>query len=476
MSAARLLRLLVLLQERRGWTAPELAERLAVSTRTIRHDVERLRELGYPVAAQSGVGGGYRLGAGAALPPLLLDDEEAVAVAIGLRTAAGGTVAGIEETSLRALTKLDQVLPSRLRRRVSALSAHVVPVARGGATVDGGLLVRIVSACRDREGLRFAYQAFSGERRRRDVEPHELVHLGRFWYLVAWDRDRDDWRSFRLDRIEGTPSSGRRFARHPAPPDGFAAHVSRGRSASRERHRAEIVLHAPIAVLRERVPPAYGTLVALDEHRTLLRTGGDWLGAIAVNVALLEVDFEIRSPPELAREIDRLAHRFARAQASPSARGEVPFVQDARHGIDHPRRMDAGTVRRPVAAIRPQPLLAVADVEASSRWYRAILGAVSGHGGAEYERLLLHGELILQLHHLGTEHHHGPLADPSQALGNGVALWFEADDLAAVVRRIRAADAVMVTDVHRNPNAGRDEIWIRDPDGYLVVFAEGSPP
>ncbi|RCV50191.1 helix-turn-helix transcriptional regulator, partial [Marinitenerispora sediminis] len=189
-TSARLLRLLSLLQTHRDWTGAELADRLGITTRTVRRDVEKLRTLGYPVHAAPGVAGGYRLGAGAALPPLLLDDDEAVAVAVGLRTAAGGTVAGIEESSVRALAKLEQVLPSRLRHRVTTLHAVTVAVPDSGAAVAPDVLTAIAAACRAHERLRFDYRDHAGQPSVRDVEPHRLVHTGRRWYLVAWDTDR----------------------------------------------------------------------------------------------------------------------------------------------------------------------------------------------------------------------------------------------------------------------------------------------
>src|SRR5437868_10156968 len=200
-TSARLLRLLGLLQTRRDWTSAELATRLDVTTRTIRNDMARLRALGYPIEARPGVAGGYRLGAGGALPPLLLSDEEAVAVAIGLRTAAGGSVAGIEEASVRALAKLQQVLPARLRRRVSAFQSYALQVPLAGPQVDPDVLTVIAAACRDHERLRFDYTAHSGTVSRRSVEPYRLVNDRRRWYLVAWDTDRHDWRTFRADRI-----------------------------------------------------------------------------------------------------------------------------------------------------------------------------------------------------------------------------------------------------------------------------------
>ncbi|MCL2729080.1 MAG: YafY family transcriptional regulator, partial [Actinomycetia bacterium] len=209
---ARLLNLLSLLQTPREWPGTELAERLEVSTRTIRRDVDRLRALGYPVEATMGSIGGYRLVAGTALPPLLLDDEEAVAIAVGLRAAAGSAVDGIEEASLRALTKLEQVLPSRLRYRVGALGSAVVSMTGGGPRVDPAALTVLAGAIANHERVRFAYRAGDGAESRRHAEPQRLVASGRRWYLVAWDLDRDDWRMFRVDRLSDVTATGARAA------------------------------------------------------------------------------------------------------------------------------------------------------------------------------------------------------------------------------------------------------------------------
>ncbi len=310
-SSARLLRLLSLLAARRDWTGMDLAQRLCVTTRTVRRDVERLRSIGYPVRATSGPAGGYRLGAGTALPPLLLDDDEAVAVAIGLRTAAGGTVAGIEETSVRALAKLESVLPSRLRRRVAALQAATVPLATAGPAVDPGALVVIASACRDLECLRFAYHDREGNRSTRTVEPHRLVHTGRRWYLVARDVERDDWRTFRVDRI-GTPlATGRRFSQHD-PPDA-ATYVTRAVSTQPYRYHCRVTLQAPATVIAQRVPPTVGLVEALDAHSCVLTTGSDSLDALAAHLMLLGTDFEVFEPPELIGHIRALADRLNRA-------------------------------------------------------------------------------------------------------------------------------------------------------------------
>jgi predicted DNA-binding transcriptional regulator YafY len=312
-TSARLLRLLSLLQTRPTWTGPELSERLEVTTRTVRKDVERLRRLGYPVHATPGAAGGYRLGAGAQLPPLLLDDEEAVAVAVGLRTAAGRGVAGIGDSSLRALSKLDQVLPSRLRRRVRALQAYTVPFEGWGPTVDAETLSVIAGACRDLVRLRFAYRALDGATRRRLVEPHRLVHTGRRWYLAAWDCDREDWRTFRVDRIEPRPSTDRRFEPREPPYGDAAKYVARAISSQRDRYQASVILHAPLAAVAHRVPHAVGTLEAIDDDSCLLRTGADWLGGLAVYVADIGVDFTVVEPPEFAERVRVLAGFFARA-------------------------------------------------------------------------------------------------------------------------------------------------------------------
>jgi predicted DNA-binding transcriptional regulator YafY len=311
-TSSRLLALLSLLQARREWSGPELADRLDVGVRTVRRDMDRLRRLGYPVSATRGVAGGYRLGAGASLPPLLLDEEEAVAVAVGLRTAASVGVVGIEETAVRALGKLEQVLPTRLRRRVNAVGAATVPYPGTGPAVDPATLATIAGGCRDAERLRFAYRAHDGTSTRRLVEPHRLVHTGRRWYLVAWDADRADWRTFRLDRIERV-AADRRFVPREPPAEDIAAYVARSVSSARDRYQARVVLRAPLAEVAGRVPHSVGTLEAIDERSCLLRTGSDWLGGLAVYVAEIGVDFEVLDPPEFVERVKQLAGRFARA-------------------------------------------------------------------------------------------------------------------------------------------------------------------
>ncbi|WP_344875300.1 YafY family protein [Nonomuraea antimicrobica] len=311
-TSARLLKLLSLLQAHRDWSGPELSSRLGVSTRTIRNDVERLRSLGYPVHATPGVAGGYRLGAGAALPPLLLDDEEAVAVAVGLGRAAGGGVEGIEESSVRALAKLEQVLPSRLRRRVNALNTYTIQIPGEAPAVPPDVLTTIANAARDHERLRFDYTAHEGERSRRDVEPYRLVHRRGRWYLVCYDLGRNDWRMFRVDRMSPRTPAGPRFTPRELPGGGdVAAYVERAVSTAMWRYRARVLLHAPAEQVR--ALPLSLEVEPVDEHTCLAHLGGDDLNGMAVWIGFIGVDFEVLDPPELAEHVLRLSERYRRA-------------------------------------------------------------------------------------------------------------------------------------------------------------------
>jgi predicted DNA-binding transcriptional regulator YafY len=314
-TSARLLRLLSLLQAHREWSGADLAYRLGVTPRTVRRDVDRLRELGYPVNASPGTGGGYQLGAGAELPPLLLDDEEAVAVAVGLRTAAGHGVEGIGETSVRALAKLEQVLPNRLRRRVGALNAFTVPMLRGqqSSTVDASVLTELANACRDSERLRFEYRDHGGSATRRTVEPHRLVCTERRWYLVAWDLDRGDWRTFRADRITPKPPHGPRFAARTPPAEDLAAYVSKGVSTHAYAAQAVIRLHTSAELAAEFVGPSDGAIEAVDEKTCLLRTGAASLDVLVIHVMLMGVDFDVIEPQELTEHIRTVRDRLSRA-------------------------------------------------------------------------------------------------------------------------------------------------------------------
>ncbi|MFF2549957.1 helix-turn-helix transcriptional regulator [Nocardia sp. NPDC058058] len=315
-TSARLLRLLSLLQSRRDWTGTELAERLRVTTRTIRNDIDRLRELGYPVEAKSGVDGGYRLGASGALPPLLLDDEEAVAVAVGLRTAASSSIAGIDETAVRALTKLQQILPSRLRHRVSAFQ-HTLPVPARGPLVDPDVLTVIAAACRDHERLRFDYDSHGGAATRRDVEPYRLVSLRQRWYLMAWDMDRDDWRTFRVDRIHPRTPTGPRFTPRPIQPDAdIATRVERSVGEATWRFRARVIVHAPAAHVRQRLPIQVD-IEELGADRCAFEPGSDNPQQLALYLGMLGADFEIVDSPELAAALRDLIARYQRALPAP---------------------------------------------------------------------------------------------------------------------------------------------------------------
>jgi predicted DNA-binding transcriptional regulator YafY len=315
-TSTRLLRLLAMLQARRDWSGQDLASRLEVSTRTIRTDIERLRELGYPVEATPGVGGGYRLGHGTTMPPLLLDDEEAVAVAVALRTTAGAGVTGIEEASLRTLVKLEQLLPSRLRHRIDAMRAATVSVPGAGPTVDSAVLSAIAGAIRASERLRFDYVDHNGRETRRITEPQRLVVWGRRWYLLAWDVDRADWRTFRVDRIKPKIPTGPRFKPRPLTDEDAASYVQRSAGSATWRYRARIRIHAPLDQVRPLLPLAVD--VSSDgPDRCIIQAGSDTPHQLALYIGLLDTDFEILEPSDLAEAFVRLAERYHRAaQAS----------------------------------------------------------------------------------------------------------------------------------------------------------------
>ena len=312
-TSSRLLELLSLLQARRDWPGGELADRLEVSGRTIRRDIERLRRLGYPVESLTGPAGGYRLRAGSAMPPLLLDDEEAIAIAVGLRTAAGASVSGIEETAVRALVKLEQVLPAHLRRRVSALGSATLTVPVSGPRIDPRHLTLIAGACRDSECVRFGYRTRDGTDSRREVEPHSLVNRGRRWYLVAWDRRREDWRTFRLDRLTRPASTAVRFRPRRLPAKDAAAYVERSIAGAPTRYEAVVTLHAPAEQISSRIPAYWGTIEPIDAHTCRFTAGDDDLGWLAMRVAMLGVDFDVQEPPELIEHLRALGSRLRRA-------------------------------------------------------------------------------------------------------------------------------------------------------------------
>lgn len=343
-TAARLLRLLTLLQTRRHWAGQALAERLEVHPRTLRRDVERLRTLGYPVHASSGVAGGYALRSGAAMPPLMLDDDEALVAALALRTAATLGTAGAlgsddpagdatnsepdagsrEEVALRVLVKLEQAMPVTLRARVQALRAVTVPLALPMAAappaIDANHLATLACACRDQSTLGFDYVDARGRASTRQVEPQGLVHTGTCWYLVAWDRLREDWRSFRVDRIAGAPTPGAHFAPRGGPEGGdLRAYVARAVATAPQAEQARVRLHAPRARMAQCIPPWAGTLEELPDGHCLLVCGATRQDSLAYWLLTLEVEFDVLAPPTLIAHLRDAAERLARTLARQGA-------------------------------------------------------------------------------------------------------------------------------------------------------------
>jgi predicted DNA-binding transcriptional regulator YafY len=309
--AERLLALLSLLQTRPHWSAPELAGRLAVTPRTVRRDMARLRDLGYPVVAEPGPRGGYQLGPGGSLPPLLLTDEEAVVVALGLRTAASGGVAGFQDVAIAALAKLEQVLPVRLREEVVAITTTTDLVRPyGGPVVDSESLLVLAQACRALERVYFCYRDGEGVETDRRVEPFRLVTASRRWYLVARDVDRDDWRTFRVDRMSEVVRTGHRFSRTDEPDaaqlvaDGIAVHAY--------SCRAEVDLRVGIDEAAAAIPATAGRLAAIDSTTTRLQLGANEMEWIARYLAGLPFEFEVREPPELRTALRALGRRLQR--------------------------------------------------------------------------------------------------------------------------------------------------------------------
>lgn len=314
---ARLLNLLSLLQTPREWPGSELAERLDVSPRTIRRDIDRLRDLGYPVEASRGSVGGYRLVAGAAMPPLVLDDEEAVAIAVGLRAGAGHAIEGVDEASVRALAKLEQVLPSRLRHRVSTLQNATMPLTRGdGSTIDPHTLTVMASAVTGRERLRFAYRAGDGAETRREAEPYRLVSTGWRWYLVAYDLGREAWRTFRVDRVSEPFATGARFAPRELPTGDAAAFLTDSIRRRQPELAVEVSFAAPAEFVSARLPPAFGPLEPTGENSCRLRAVmADSLEWVALRLALVDCEFTAHQPAQLVEFLSDLGARLTRAAA-----------------------------------------------------------------------------------------------------------------------------------------------------------------
>ncbi len=315
----RVLALLGLLQQRRTRSGPELADRLGVTARTVRRDVERLRAIGYPVHAGPGAGGGYRLGAGQELPPLLLDDEEAIATAVALLVGAGGVATG--EAALRALTKLDRVLPARLRPEVRALAGSVESFGGERAPVDGDVLMTLARACRDEVEVGFTYPSGGGVGRRR-VEPYRLVASDRRWYLFAHDLDRDGWRSFRVDRMTDVAARSWRFRPREAPD--AAAHVQEGVASRAYPHRARFLVHADADVVRAQVPASAAVVSPRGSGRCELESGAGSPDFVLMHVLLLGHDFTVLDPPGLRDRCRVLAERLLAVAGGREGGGASP--------------------------------------------------------------------------------------------------------------------------------------------------------
>ncbi len=304
----RVLRVLALLQSRPSWTADELAAELGVTDRSVRRDIDRLRALGYPVRATPGVGGGYQLGAGTRLPPLLLHDDEAIATAVSLRLASGSTIAGAAEAALRALAKLDQVMPPRLREEVRAIYGATETVVGAGTEIDADTLLALARACRDATRVRFRYTTRQEADDERTVEPVRMVAAGQRWYLMAWDVDRDDWRTFRLDRMRDvTPMTWRfRPRQHPDP----VSYVQRSVTESPYRYIARIRLRADADQVRDMVPPQVGRVEDDEGGWCVLVVGADDPDWVVMHVARMGFEAVVLEPPELREAADRLAARL----------------------------------------------------------------------------------------------------------------------------------------------------------------------
>jgi predicted DNA-binding transcriptional regulator YafY len=297
-TTGRVLQLLGLLQTRRVWTGDELAERLGVTTRSVRRDVERLRDLGYPVRASKGHGGGYQLGAGAALPPLLLDADEAVAMAVCLQLAASGSVAGVAESAVRMLSKLDQVMPARLRSQVSAVHDATVTLGPEAASpVAPEVLMTLARACRDNEHVEVHYTDRAGATTQRRLEPYQLVTTGRRWYLLAYDRDRTDWRSLRLDRMAAVRARGTRFTPRPAPD--AAAYVRKAISASPYRYLARVRYSVPKEAVAQHFSASSANIEPDGDNACVVTAGGDDPERMVLYFAMVGASFEVLEPPEV---------------------------------------------------------------------------------------------------------------------------------------------------------------------------------
>lgn len=312
----RLLRLLALLQSRREWSGRELAERLGVTERTMRRDIDRLRALDYSVNSVSGTAGGYRLASGKNLPPFLLDDEEALAVAVGLVTAAAGSVAGIGESSVRALAKLEQVLPARLRPRLTALTSTAAAVPhRRQSSIDTNTLAAIALCCREREVVTFDYRSMAGESSARRAEPHHLVTLEGLWYLLAYDPQRSDWRTFRVDRIDRPSRTHRHFTPRELPAPDAVTYLTRSFAGARYRYTAWITVGMSAEALRSsELLSIAGHIEERGPQESAIRVSADSADLVTQYIAAitaLGVEFTIDAPAEIIQRVRQLGRRLA---------------------------------------------------------------------------------------------------------------------------------------------------------------------
>ena len=301
---SRALRLLALLQARTVWTGPELAREMGVTTRTVRRDVDRLRQMGYPVLTSAGHGGGYQLGAGRALPPLLLSSTEAAAVAVGLRLAAASGLEGLDEEALRALAALDRILPASVRAEVGAVSSAMGVISRDGPGTRSEVLMALATAVRDEVRVRLDYERADGERFERRIEPYRVLSVEGRWYLFAWDLDREDWRTFRMDRMHAVHPSTFTFAARETPDIEHA--VRESITVAGYRAACTVRILAPYAQVAPMISARTGTLEADGEEACVLRAGADQLRWVAVHLAGMGLPVEVIDPPELLEEIEAL--------------------------------------------------------------------------------------------------------------------------------------------------------------------------
>jgi predicted DNA-binding transcriptional regulator YafY len=312
-TSARLLRLLTLLQSRSSWAGPELAERLEVTPRTLRRDVDRLRSLGYPVEGATGVAGGYVLGPGASLPPLSLDEDEATAVFVGLHATAGTGVTGAGTSAMRALAKLERVLPIRLRKNLRTLHSAVLKVGDRPRHLSLATVSELAGACSERLMTRIRYTAHGGETTDRRVEPFRLVRVGDLWYLVAWDPSKEEWRSFRLDRIASVERQSERFKARPPPGNDLVEYVTKSLSSSPYPYQAKVLLHAPIEEVRRRIGSRDGLFMRVSDTTCTMEIGAQTLDVLAARVLWLGLDFEVITSDVLRRHLATVVARLERA-------------------------------------------------------------------------------------------------------------------------------------------------------------------